>query len=96
MRPPAAHQTNIRKPTHSEVPPKLCGAHGNGLPHAPPPAPPAPAVKSPQKHRGELLRSETRSKLTTPPPPQPPTEDEIRKVAEEAVAAYLKRWMGGK
>jgi hypothetical protein len=96
MRQPSCLQTNIRKPMNSEVPPKLCGSHGNGLPDAPPPAPPAPVVKSPQRHRGELLRSETRSKWTAPPPPVPPSEEEIRKVAEDAVAAYLKRWMGGK
>ena len=96
MRQPCNLQTNIRKPCHSELPPKLCGAHGNGLPDVPQPEPAAPVVASPQKHRGETLRFEGRSKLVILPPPPPPSDAEIRKVAEDAIAMFLKRWQSGK
>ena len=97
MRPPCSLQSNIRKPSHSELPPKLCGRHGNGeknkeLAIVPMVAP----MQGPQKHRGETLRSEGRSKLVILPPPPPPSDAEIRKVAEDAVAAFLKRWHSGK
>ena len=96
MRKPSELQSNIRKPSAEHAPPKLCGSHGSGIPDAP--AFKIDLVPLPRivKHRGELIRSDKLPKFTAPPPPKAPSEAEIRKVADEAVAAFMKRWMGSK
>jgi hypothetical protein len=99
MRHPSCLQTNIRKPVNSELTPKLCGSHGNGLPNDSSTPTPSlsfvPMVKPSQKRSGEVLRSESCSKLTSTSSFVPPSDSEIRK-AEDAFAAYMKRLTTGK
>jgi hypothetical protein len=94
MRPPAASPTNLRKPEVTAPAQRLRQVGG----------PPRSSIDSftweipkiqagPKKHRKEVLHAESKSKLWAAPVRPAPTEDQLRKIGEDAIAAFVaKNW----
>jgi len=89
MRPPAASPSNIRKPTafavqrHVVHQPGLAG----GLLQFELPK----DMVGPKKHRGDVLHSESKSKVWAPPARKPVTKEDLEKIGADAIQAYISK-----
>jgi len=93
MRLPAACPTNLHKPETSAPAPRLrqVSAPGGSVGCATIEAPKNPV--GPKKHRTEVLHAEAKSKLWSAPVRPAPTEEQLKKIGEDAIAAFVaKHW----